>query len=134
MTATSLRGADALSVTGSSVAPSSHASGVRLYWQTGLMLASLAPFAVWRRLRSLSLIWACILFGATVLSAAPSVVADFDGDSQPDRAELSRREPSAVHVWLSATQSIAVVRSSTPILGIAARDLDGDKRAELIAS
>jgi hypothetical protein len=75
-----------------------------------------------------------LLIGATVAGAAPAVIADFDGDSQPDRAELSHREPSAVRIWLSTTRRTSIIRSSTRILSLAARDLDGDRRAELIAS
>jgi hypothetical protein len=80
------------------------------------------------------LVWAYLLIGPSVAAAAPSVIADFDGDRQPDRAELSHREPSAVRIWLSTTRRTSVVRSSSPILSIAARDLDGDRRAELIAT
>ena len=76
-----------------------------------------------------------LLVAAPVASAAgPAVTADFDGDGLCDRAELSLHEPSAIHVWLSGTQTTWIVRSSTPVLGLAARDLDGDRRDELIAS
>src|SRR5262245_36777038 len=100
------------------------------------MLASPASsFAAPRLFRPLWLLWVFVLIAPALASAAsPPVIADFDGDSKPDRAELSRREPSAVRVWLSTTRRVAILRSSTPILGIAARDLDGDRRAELIAS
>ena len=58
----------------------------------------------------------CLLLGATVAAAStPSVVADFDGDGQHDRAEVSPRG-SAIHIWLSATRSTSVLRSRTPIL------------------
>jgi hypothetical protein len=90
------------------------------------------------RARGLRLLWllgVVLLLGAPAAAAADSVVfADFDGDGQRDHAELSRREPSAIHVWLSTTQTIWVVRSATPVLDLAARDLDGDRRAELIAT
>jgi len=87
-----------------------------------------------RWLRPLWLVGVFLLIGATVAGAGPAVIADFDGDSQPDRAELSHREPSAVRIWLSTTRRTSIIRSSTRILSIAARDLDGDRRAELIAS
>ncbi len=89
------------------------ARGLRLLWLVGVVLLLVAPAA----------------------AAADSLVfADFDGDGQRDHAELNRREPSAIHVWLSTTQTIWVVRSATPVLDLAARDLDGDRRAKLIAA
>jgi len=88
-----------------------------------------------RGLRLLWLIGVVFLLAAPAAAAADSVVfADFDGDGQRDHAELSRREPSAIHIWLSTTQTIWVVRSATPILDLAARDLDGDRHDELIAA
>jgi hypothetical protein len=62
-----------------------------------------------------------------------SVVADFDGDGHHDHATLDELEPSVLRVWLSGTRTMAIVRSPTPFFAIAARDLDGDRRAELIA-
>jgi hypothetical protein len=83
------------------------------------------------------LLWAfcvCALLAPHAARAAePSVLADFDGDGQRDHAILDRLEPSILRVWLSTTRSTAIVRSQMPIAGIAARDLDGDRRAELIA-
>jgi hypothetical protein len=75
---------------------------------------------------------AFVLVGRVAAAADGSLVADFDGDGRSDRAILERGEPSALHVWLSATATMAELRSATPIRGIAARDLDGDRRAELI--
>ena len=76
----------------------------------------------------------CVLLAPHAARAAePSVLADFDGDGQRDRATLDGVERSILRVWLSATNSTAVLRSQTPIAGIGARDLDGDLRAELIA-
>jgi hypothetical protein len=46
---------------------------------------------------------------------------------------MNRRE-SAIRIWFSVTQSTTVIRGATPILRIASRDLDGDKRDELIVS
>jgi hypothetical protein len=83
------------------------------------------------------LTWAlcvCVLLPhAGAQAAERSVLADFDGDGQHDRATLDHREPSVLRIYLSATNSTAVVRSQVPIAGIAALDLDGDRRAELIA-
>jgi hypothetical protein len=77
---------------------------------------------------------ACVLLAPhTAQAAERSVRADFDGDGQRDHASLDRLEPSVVRIWLSTTRSAAIVRSPTPIAGIAALDLDGDRRAELIA-
>lgn len=83
------------------------------------------------------LVWAlfvcALLAPAAAHAAGPSVVADFDGDGQRDRATLDRLEPSVLRVWLSTTRSTAIVRTQAPVAGIVARDLDGDRRAELIA-
>jgi hypothetical protein len=76
------------------------------------MLASPASFAAPRWLHTLLLVWVYLLVGAIGASAASSVIADFDGDSRPDRAELSRREPSTVRVWLSATRITSASRPS----------------------
>jgi hypothetical protein len=61
------------------------------------------------------------------------VVADFDGDSRHDFAELEHSR-LVLRVWLSATERTAVIQTRTPIAAIAAADLDGDRRAELIGS
>jgi len=75
-----------------------------------------------------------LFLGAPVARAGDSsVIADFDGDGRHDRVEVDHGKAS-LHVWLSTTCTTSVVRSSTPIVGVAARDLDGDRRAELIAS
>jgi hypothetical protein len=84
--------------------------------------------------RLIAALFVCLLVGPSAAHAAQrSVVADFDGDGYRDHATLDDLEPSLLHVWLSATRSTAVVRSRSPLFGIAARDLDGDRRAELIA-
>jgi hypothetical protein len=46
---------------------------------------------------------------------------------------LDTREPLIVHVWLSKSGETQVIRSRVPILQIAAADLDGDNKLELIA-
>lgn len=101
----------------------------RLYLPTGMRIIT-------RVIRGLLwLIRVCVLLGVPVASAAsPSLIADFDGDGKHDRVELDHCEPSALRIWLSSTRSTSVVRSPTPILIIAARDLDGDRRDELIAT
>lgn len=87
-----------------------------------------------RALRSplwLAVLW--LLAGAHVAAAADAwVIADFDGDGHRDRAALDRRDPSVLRVWLSTTRSTSLIRNPTPVVGIGARDLDGDRRDELI--
>ena len=85
--------------------------------------------------RAVWLVWFGLLFGPhTVFASGLTVVADFDGDGRHDRVELARGESSLLHVWLSTSHSTSVFRSSSPLLTIAASDLDGDGRYELIAS
>src|SRR5258705_11943929 len=77
----------------------------------------------------------CVLVAAGLASAStPFVIADFDGDGHVDRADLNGGDQSAVRVWLSATGRTSVLRSATPGLEMVARDLDGDRRAELMVS
>ena len=60
--------------------------------------------------------------------------ADFDGDGRYDLAALSLGDAvPSVQVWLSTTRAVTVLRIEAPVLAIAAADLDGDRRAELIA-
>jgi hypothetical protein len=84
--------------------------------------------------RLFAALFVCLLVAPSIAHAAQrSVVADFDGDGYHDHATLDDLEPSVLRVWLSATRSTAVVRSRSPFFSIAAKDLDGDRRAELIA-
>ncbi len=76
-----------------------------------------------------------VLLSAPHLEAQqPGLAVDFDGDGQHDRVVISAGQPSVLHVWLSATGTTEVIRSVEPLLNIAAVDLDGDRRPELIAS
>ena len=77
---------------------------------------------------------ACLLFSPRIVAAAHhTVVGDFDGDGRHDRATLKRHgHASEIRVWLSTTNATTVIQSSTHIEAIAARDLDGDRRDELI--
>src|SRR5262245_1206456 len=82
--------------------------------------------------------WLAVVGG---LLAAPraaradqSVFADFDGDGRCDEARLDDVHRRTVNVWLSATQRSRVLRAARPILQLAAGDLDGDGRAELLAA
>jgi len=63
-----------------------------------------------------------------------ALTADFDGDGHGDHVTFTSYEPSVVRIWLSATKTTHVIRSSEPLRTVAAADLDGDHRAELLAS
>ena len=63
-----------------------------------------------------------------------AVLADFDGDGHGDRASLDARDPSIVRIWFSATRTTQIIRSTQPLRGITAVDLNGDRHPELIAS
>jgi hypothetical protein len=65
---------------------------------------------------------------------ANATFADFDGDGRKDRVSLDATEPSIVRVWLSATKSTQIIRSSQPLLAVTAVDLNGDRRSELVAT
>jgi len=85
--------------------------------------------------RLLSVLW-LILF-TLALSARASdlgVTADFDGDGRCDRALRDQYEPSVIRIWLSKSGRTAVVRTRTAVSAIAATDLDGDRRAELVTA
>jgi hypothetical protein len=75
---------------------------------------------------------ACLLPSAA-RAAQLEVRADFDGDGLHDHATLDRIQPSLLRIWLSTTRTTVVVRSASPVTAVAAADLDGDRRAELIA-
>ena len=87
------------------------------------------------RLRTvLWLAFTCLLLCGRVAAAAElSVTGDLDGDGQRDRVTFDRADPCVLKVWLSAAGTTWTVRSRTPIVRIAVKDLDGDHRAELIA-
>lgn len=86
--------------------------------------------------RLLLAIVAALCLGTTEASAADSVpsLADVDGDGLRDRITLDRRDPSLVRVRLSTTGRTSVIRSARPLSSLLARDIDGDRRAELIAA
>jgi hypothetical protein len=85
--------------------------------------------------RALWLACACMtLFVPRALAADRALTADFDGDGKNDWVAIDRSEPTIVHVWLSATHSANVIRSPRAVLRVAATDVDGDHRPELIAT
>ncbi|HUL73894.1 MAG TPA: VCBS repeat-containing protein [Vicinamibacterales bacterium] len=85
-----------------------------------------------------SLAWAVVAAGLVGLppkAAADPVYGDFDRDGLRDVVTVLQRGPdSTLQVWLSATQSLRVLRLSAPILKVGAFDLDGDGRPEIVAS
>jgi hypothetical protein len=62
------------------------------------------------------------------------LTADFDGDGRHDRVAIDRQDSSLLRVWLSATGATELIRNARPLLQVAAIDLDGDHRPELIAT
>jgi len=67
-------------------------------------------------------------------AAEPSLAVDFDGDGRHDTVRLDRHRPSVLRIWLSASDTTQVLVSRRPLSHVAATDLDGDHRPELIAS
>jgi hypothetical protein len=104
------------------------AGRIRPGFQTGV---------IWLMRRSrghvLALAYATAFLCASPAFANQRVIADFDGDGVRDQVSLSRHDPTVVRVWLSSTRRIDVIHSREPILQIAAADLDGDARKELVA-
>jgi hypothetical protein len=85
--------------------------------------------------RTLWLVFFCVLCLAPRARASePAIAADLDGDGHRDRITIQREEPFALRIWLSTVGTTEVVRSREPILHVAAADLDGDRRLEVIAS
>ena len=79
------------------------------------------------------MVCACVLLLPPVAAAEPSLPIDFDGDGRRDQVMLDHREPSLLHVWLSASDTTQLIRVRVPLLQVVAADLDGDPRPELIA-
>jgi hypothetical protein len=75
-----------------------------------------------------------LLCAPRAYASGAAVVADFDGDGHRDRVSLDAHEPFIVRIWLSATKSIHIIRSSQPLRAVTAVDLNGDRRSELIAT
>lgn len=83
--------------------------------------------------RRIALVLTSILLLARMTSAAePALSADFDGDGRRDHVTVDYADASVLRVWLSTLNATAVIRSSTPVIRVIARDLDGDRRSEII--
>jgi hypothetical protein len=77
---------------------------------------------------------ACLLLLPYVVAAAePALAIDFDGDGRHDRVLIDTQQPSVLRVWLSGSDTLQVLYSHVPLQNVAATDLDGDHRPELIA-
>jgi hypothetical protein len=66
--------------------------------------------------------------------ADQQVYADFDGDGHRDHATFDPAHASLMRVWLSSNQHAGVLHSRMPLMRLAAVDLDGDGRPELVAT
>jgi hypothetical protein len=75
-----------------------------------------------------------LLLPHTAVAGEPSLTVDFDGDGQHDSVRLDQDRPSVLRIWLSASDTTQVLVSRGPLHRVAATDLDGDHRPELIAS
>jgi hypothetical protein len=81
----------------------------------------------------LSLVCAWTLLLAPRVSAAARTVANVDGAGLRGHATIGQ-DPILLHVWLSSTRITDVIHGWEPVLHVAAVDLDGDARPELIVS
>jgi hypothetical protein len=88
-----------------------------------------------RSTRAAMLVMTCavLLMGGRQASASSRIVADFDGDGIGDHGAVSQHDPTVVRVWLSSTHRMALIHSREPVLSLAAADVDGDSRADLVA-
>lgn len=84
-------------------------------------------------------VWLC-LWAAMLVAALPRVAtagdlhADFDRDGVSDRVTIDPASTKLLHIWLSTTQTERELRTSRPVYGMAALDLDGDGRPELVVA
>ena len=91
--------------------------------------------ALTRIVRTLPLAVLCLLLLAPRAEAGHQrIFADFDADGRRDHVTVDAREPWIVRIWLSATRSTHVIRTAQPLRDVAAVDLNGDRRPELIVS
>ena len=86
-------------------------------------------------IRTLLLVSLCSLLLAPRAEAGHrGLFADLDADGRRDHVTVDKHRPWIVRIWLSATRSTHIIRSSQPLRGITAVDLNGDRRPELIFS
>jgi hypothetical protein len=86
-------------------------------------------------IRTLLLVSLCSLLLAPRAEAGHRrLFADLDADGRRDHVTVDNQRPWIVRIWLSATRSTHIIRSSQPLRGITAVDLNGDRRPELIFS
>jgi hypothetical protein len=86
-------------------------------------------------LHALRLACACLALLASPAAASEvSLAADFDGDGQHDHVQFDRNQPSVLRVWLSKSNTHVVIHSRVPLTRVLVVDLDGDHRAEVVAS
>src|SRR5262247_3487913 len=86
-----------------------------------------------RIVRTLPLVGLCVLLLVPRAEAGHRrLFADLDADGRRDHVTVDKHEPWIVRIWLSATRSTHIIRSSQPLRGITAVDLNGDRRPELI--
>ncbi|MEO8482945.1 MAG: VCBS repeat-containing protein [Acidobacteriota bacterium] len=82
--------------------------------------------------------WLALVLGFLLWPAASyadqHVYADFDGDGQRDHAAFDPTHASMLRVWLSSNPRADVLHSRFHLLRLAAIDLDGDGRPELVAT
>jgi hypothetical protein len=96
----------------------------------------MSVFRLSRRLGWLPLL-ALLCWPRVAIAAEPvqqQVYADFDGDGQRDHAAVDATQSSILRVWLSGTQRTGILRTHSPVVGVAAMDLDGDGRAALVVA
>ncbi len=86
-------------------------------------------------------IWTLLLVSLCSLLLVPRaeaghrrLFADLDADGRRDHVTVDKHRPWIVRIWPSSTRSTHIIRTSQPLRGITAVDLNGDRRPELIFS
>src|SRR5262245_21714938 len=87
-----------------------------------------------RIIRTLPLVGLWILLLAPRAEAGHGLFADLDADGRRDHVTVDAHKPWIVRIWLSATRSTHIIRSSQPLRSVTVVDLNGDRRPELIFS
>ncbi len=68
------------------------------------------------------------------VARAQTIFADVDRDGIRDVLSVSNTSRSILQVWFSATQTFRKLHTPRPIFRVAAMDVDGDGRPEIVAS